>query len=437
VGVLDGYDIIRILITKIEQIMDQMTTIVKTYWKAIVPIVLAIIIITVLRGCQKDEVAVDDAVKKPSAVSSKTYLPYNQPANASPITGESCANYNKRTFGVVFNGDRGSRQFFSNVSQADFVAEIPHRVEHGQPRLLAVFGCNTPEIVGPMRSGRVDHINVAASLDAVYVPWGGSGVSKALLAKGVVDHIDCNGEVAPSGGVACFRRSGSMNQLEKASTSIPKLIDVAGANNYRSENNFEGFNHQGELPLAQRATYSRVSVKYEDPYRADYQYDPETNSYLRFFEGQPDIDFETKQQHAPKNLITIITKKDSWRADIDYVGQGLQDPWDGVPADKKRSESGQYPNMQLGDPWFDTKFEDEARFFFNGQEIRGTWKKAKSAEAPFEFYDEDGDPIHFVPGQIWLHILGHADKVSHETAEEYAERLEDEAEDRAAGTVVQ
>ncbi len=415
--------------------MDQIITIVRGYWKAIVPIILAIIIILVLRGCQKEEIPVVEPVVQQKKTLSKNYLPYDQPADASPITGESCANYNKRTFGVMFNGDRGSRQYFSNVSQADFVAEIPHRAEHGQPRILAVFGCNTPEIVGPMRSGRVDHINIATSLDAIYVPWGGSSIAKALLKKGGIDQIDCNGEVAPSGGIACFRRSGPMSQVEKASTSIPKLAEVAAANNYRSETNFGGFNHQGELPQADRPTYSKIAVKYEDPYLVEYFYNPQTNSYDRYFGGQPDIDYETKQPHSPKNLITIITKKDSWWADIDYVGQGLQDPWDGVSPDKKKSENGQYPNLQLGDPWFDTKFEDEARFFFNGKETKGTWKKAKSAEAPFEFFDEDGEPIHFVPGQIWMHVLGHSRRVSHENAQEYAERLEDEAQEQ--GVVAQ
>lgn len=406
-----------------DQFQSQAMT--KKPWIPIVGVLLLVILIVLfVRGCGKDDVIeVKEAEEK--VVAKGEFLPYDKPANASPITGEACDNYNKRAFGVMLNGDESARKYFANITLADFVAEVPHRAEHGQPRILAVYGCNTPETIGPMRSGRVDHISIATSLDAVYVPWGGSSIAKALLKKGGIDQIDCNGEVAPVGGNACFRRPGPMTQLQKASTSIPKLIDVAQANNIRGENNFSGFEHQGELPRADRPNYSKVAVKYQDPYRVEYLYNPDTNSYDRFFQNQPDVDFETKKQHSPKNLITIIVKKEAWHKDVDYVSQGLQDPWAGVPADAQNRDTGQYPNMQLGDPWFDRKFEGEARFFFNGQEVDGFWKRQKSAEAPFEFFDENNQPIHFVPGQIWMHVLGHSRRVSHTDEAEHLEKLEE------------
>ncbi len=408
--------------------MDQLNETLRLYWKPILAAFFVLAMVLLFRGCVKEE-KVAPAQPTPSAKKvSGNYIPYTRPADASPITGESCANHAKRTYGVMFNGDRGSRQYFSNLSQADFIAEIPHRMGHGQPRILAVYGCNMPETVGPMRSGRVDHINVAASLDAVYVPWGGSSVAKALLKRGGIDQLDCNGEIAPGGGAACFRRTGPMNTLEKASVNLPKLASVAQANNYRSTTNFKGFDHQGELAVAQRPGYSKIFVKYDDPYRVEYEYDSQTNSYKRFFQGKPDIDYETKQQYAPKNLITIITKKEAWYAEEDYVGKGLDDPWAGVAESNRKRDSGQYPNMQLGDAWFDTKFEGEARFFFNGQDVKGTWKKADAPDAKFEFFDRAGAPIHFVPGQIWMHVLEHDRKVSHDSEEEY---LEKQAEQQA------
>ncbi len=353
-------------------------------------------------------------------------IPYNLPENASKITGLSCENNDKRPFAIMYSGDRSARKYFSSLSLADFVLEMPHRPMHGQPRLMGVFQCNTPEIVGPMRSGRTDHISVAGSLDAIYVPWGGSSVGKALLTKGVIDHIDCNGEVAPAGGSACFRRSGPMSTLESASSSIPKLIKRAEEVGYRKETQVIGFNHQGDLPLEERPEYARVRVKFEKPSDVEYLYDKETNSYLRFFDDASDIDYATKKQYAPKNLITIITKKDAWLTDTDYVAQGLKDPWDGTDTAHREREDGQYPNMQLGDPWFDTKYEGEAEFFFNGQHIKGIWKREKGIDEPFQFFDEEGKDIHFAPGQVWMHVLGHSRTVSYEDETEYQERLEDE-----------
>lgn len=368
-------------------------------------------------------------IEKETNQQDDNFIPYREPENASAITGLACENRDKRPIAVMFTGDKGARKYFSNLSLADLILEMPHRPMHGQPRLMGVFQCNTPEIVGPMRSGRTDHISVAGSLDAIYVPWGGSSVGKALMKKGLIDHIDCNGEVAPTGGLACFRRQGEMSQLEKASSNILDLLGVAEKAGYRKEAQVEGFAHQGDLPREERPDYARVRVKFESPYEIEYFYDSETNSYLRNFHGDKDVDFETKKQYAPKNLITIITKKDAWLTDTNYVELGLQDPWDGIDEEYKQRDSGQYPNMQLGDPWFDTKFEGDADFFFNGKHIVGTWKREKGLEKPFRFFDEKGEKIRFAPGQIWMHVLGHARKISYEDEQEYNERLTEEAKE--------
>lgn len=395
--------------------------------KIIYPVIIFAVIIS-LSGCKKKEKA-ETETNKDQKVEEGNYYSYKNLNNASAITGLSCENYNRRAFAVMYSGDHSARQYFANLSLADFVLEMPHRPMHGQPRIMGVFQCNTPEIVGPMRSGRTDHISVAGSLDAIYVPWGGSSVGKNLLKKNVIDHIDCNGEVAPSGGDACFRRSGPMSTLESASSSVPKLIERAGEVGYRKESQTKGFLHQGEAPLEERPEHARVTVKFEKPNRVVYEYDKATNSYLRYYDGNPDIDYETQKQYAPKNLITIITKKDSWLADYDYVAAGLQDPWDGIDQEHRLRESGQYPNMQLGDPWFDTKYESEAEFYFNGKRIIGTWKREKGIDKPFKFYDDQGKEIRFVPGQIWMHVLGHGRSVGYDDETEYQEKLENETEE--------
>ncbi len=330
---------------------------------------------------------------------------YQPPANASKITGLACDNFDKRPFAVMYSGDFGARKYFANLSLADFVLEMPHRYTHGQPRLMGIFQCNTPEIVGPMRSGRVDHISVANSFNAIYVPWGGSSIGKALLKKSVVDHIDCNGEVYPSGGAACFRREGPMSRLASASSSIPELIKKSEEVGYEKSWNWEGFQHQGDVPEDERPKSSVVKIGFESPTDVEYHYKPETNSYSRFFHGAPDVDYETKNQYAPKNLIVIQTEKEPWLVGNDYLSLGVQDPWTGVDALHRRNDNGHYPNMQLGDPWFDTKHSGPATFYLNGEEIIGTWRRKKESESPFEFFDGNGEHIQFVPGQIWMHVL--------------------------------
>ena len=350
----------------------------------------------------------------------------------SPISGLECDNWNRRPFAIMYSGDMDARRNFRALSQADFVLEMPHRPMHSQPRVMGIFQCATPTAMGPMRSGRTDHISVADSLDAIYVPWGGSSVGKNLLKDKIVEYIDCNGEVAPVGGVACRKDRSllvtTLNSAGAAFSDLSKLMNVAEESGYRITSETKGFHHRADLERDKRPSYGKVKIKVRnwDINEIDYMYDAETNSYKRFLQGKKgslakeDIDQATGEQYAPKNIIGIITKKESWQTEVDYVGQGLKDPWAGINAEQQKRDDGQYSNMQLGDPWFDTKFEGPARFFIDGQDIKGTWKKTKGLGEQFRFYNSKNKPIEFVPGQIWMHVLGHDKHIS------YDEEPEDE-----------
>ena len=348
----------------------------------------------------------------------------------SPISGLKCDNWNRRPMAIMYSGDMDARRNFRSISQADFVLEMPHRPMHNQPRVMAVFQCESPTAMGPMRSGRTDHISVASSLDAIYVPWGGSSVGKNLLKNHEVDHIDCNGEVAPVGVAPACRKDNSLlvttlRSAGAAFSNLPELVKTAEKNNYRMTSQTKGFHHQAELPRDQRADYGLVKIKTDPPYRVYYEYDPETNSYKRNLLKKRggalnvDIDQATGEQYAPKNVIGILAKREAWRMEVDYLGQGVMDPWAGIDAEHKKRDDGQYPNFQFGDPWFDTRFEGPARFFINGEDIKGVWKRTKGVDEPFRFYDDKGEPIKFVPGQIWMHVLSHGEHVSYD--DEYEE----------------
>ncbi len=415
--------------------MEQIIHFVRQYWKIFVPVLIALLAIVLLKGCTKKDDVVVDTKEEVQEVVQGDYLPYDAPANASPLTGESCANYDKRAFGVMFSGSTDARQVYHNLDKADFVLEMPHRPMHGEPRILAVYQCDTPDKVGPMRSGRVDHISVAQSVGAIYAPWGKSSIAGALLSRESVEHIEVGDGIRANDGsrVGFIDRSIRMTSANPAFADVSGLISAAADRGYNTSSQTESFAHQGEPALEDRPSYQKINVKFEGDSRVQYFYDKETNSYLRTYGDDPHVDFVSKQQYAPKNIITIITKKEAWWVDNDFAQRGLDNPWEGVPTDYQNRDNGQYPNMQLGDPWFDTKFEDEARFFFNGREIDGTWRRADAPNAPFEFFDENGAPIRFAPGQIWLHVLGHKQRVSHTSEEEYLEEQAKAEREAASG----
>lgn len=395
---------------------------------------LALISVTALAGCgckKKEKIEVEVSTEEPIA----KVVPYESPANASPITGLACDNYQKRSFGVMYSGSNDARPYWKNLDKADFVLEMPHRM-HNEPRLLGVFQCEVPSELGPMRSGRVDHMSVADSMGAVFVTWGKSIVAKSAMDREFADNLEVGSGTTSSDGT----RSGYIDpnikfySANSAYADLNGIIGMSKDKGYSGENLFEGFKHQGEVVVEDRPEYGLVDVKFDtSSYRIKYQYDKATNSYKRFHKGEPSIDMISGEQYAPKNIIGIVAKRDSWLAEKDYVAEGLKDPWAGVPQEKV--ESNQYPNMQLGDPWFDTKFEGVAKFYMNGQEHKGMWKREKGNNKPFKFYYEDGTEVHFVPGQIWMHVLPHGQKVGYEDEEEYQERLEEEAAAATTGTV--
>jgi hypothetical protein len=385
-------------------------------------------------GCKRDQ---EKEISSQKDVQKESVVPYEKPENASPITGLACDNYDKRPFAIMYSGDTETRPYFSNITKADMVVEMPHRAIHGGTRVMAVFGCNTPEQIGPMRSARTDFMSIADSIDAVFVLWGGDSITKNLLNKKVMDSLTCADGGVNAGSEACYRMDTTtvpLDMEDRAFTSMPALIASANKYGYSNQNTFKGFDHQGEIALEQRPEYGKLTVGFDNPFRVHYEYNPQNNSYERIFNGEEEYDFMTKERVAPKNVIVIQTKKDAFYTDTDYVGQGLRDPWDGVDAEHQRNDTSQYPNFQLGDPWFDTVFEGPAQFYMNGKEIIGTWKKQRGEKEPFAFYDSNGQKVHFVPGQIWMEVLMNGKTVkwkegtAQDRAEEKAERENPEPE---------
>lgn len=323
----------------------------------------------------------------------------------SPLSGRTCDAWQRRPMAVMYTGDSGTRQWMANTSKAEIMVEMPHRSVHGGTRLMGIFQCDAPDVVGPMRSGRTDFLSVAGAYDAIFAPWGGSSIMKNLLKQGVNDHIDCNGEVAPDGGDACFRRSdGPKSTMDKASANVQKLYARADSLGYRKETRFNGQRFQTDIAMAQRPEVGSLKIDFERPFRVVYQYDKPTNTYKRYFNKEPDIDYATGQQVAPKNVIVIKSKKNIFSTKEDYVGRGLKDPWDGIDEEHRKNDSEQYPNMELGDPWFDTEYSGEARIYMNGREIVGTWSREKGLDKPFTFKDGQGSPIALVEGQTWIEV---------------------------------
>ncbi len=309
----------------------------------------------------------------------------------SPISGISCENWNRRSLAVMQPGDVTARPA-AGFSEADMVIEMPV-ITSSITRLMAVYVCNTPPEVGSMRSARHDFIHLAKGLDAIFAPWGRSeshsgtdsvGLAQGILNRGEIDNINCNQDAGKSctlcSASPCFRKEGIARGVDSGYGKPAEFWNCAQELGYRVENNFSGYSHQVEAPESERPGGGHLRVAFGGPYAVEYDYDKASNSYLRTWGGVVDTDRNNGKRIAPKNVAVMFA-----------VSEQIE---------------GQYNNVQLGDPWYDTSDSGDAYYYMNGQQYRGTWKKDKfNIASKLFFYNESGQEIKFVPGQIWVEIL--------------------------------
>jgi len=351
-----------------------------------------------------------DHIRMENGTTQQSAGPLNQ-GNVSPISGLACDNWNRRAFAFMQPVDVQARPV-AGFSQADMIFEMPNPAEGiFVTRLMGVYLCDIPTEIGALRSARHDYINIAKGLDAVFVGWGGSAFAIKKLNDGVIDNIDCNGQGGKKAPQCCFRkeRTGLMRVEDTGYAKGEAILSCSKEFGYRSEGKFAGYPHRAEAAEADRPNGGHLRVGYPGVMKAEYDYDKSSNSYLRTWGGAPDTDRNNGQRIAPKNIVVMTAENEQIMADVDYKGRGVSDPWEGLPEGEKTGPtniSGRYNNLQLGDPWFDTQDSGSARFFMDGREIDGTWKKSKaSAEPKLTFYDSAGKEVQFVPGQIWVEVV--------------------------------
>lgn len=330
--------------------------------------------------------------------------PMKNTGPVSPISGLPCDNWNRRPVAVMQPADVSARPA-AGFSVADIVFEMPVFTS-SNTRLMGVYLCNIPDDIGSMRSARHDYLPLAKSLDAVFVHWGYSKFAETLLSQKIIDNINCLTTSFcprwPQTGIMKYEDTGHITR-----DAIEKALAQYG---YRTTGNFSGYPHQAELALDVRPAGGHLRLAFPNPYDVSYDYDRATNSYLRTWDKGPDTDKNGGTRIAPKNIAVLIAESEQIKLATDYKARGVQDPWALVPNDEQAGLDyggvGRYNNINMGDPWFDTKDTGDAFYYFNGQQYNGTWKKDKnSLDSKLTFLDESGKEILFVPGQIWVDVM--------------------------------
>jgi hypothetical protein len=248
--------------------------------------------------------------------------------------------------------------------------------EFGVTRFMAVYAPGiTPDApqIGPVRSTRLYFVQWAMGFHAVYAHAGGSPQGLALAES--TDQL-VNLDAQFDKNVAYFGRSSDRPAPHNLYTSSADVEQAAADLGVASFDEPEvGFLFKADVPESQRPASERLD--YFFIYREDnagWDYDPQTNGYLRLRRGRPARDAATDQQLWTKNVVLIeveeapIAGDEKGRIEQDVIGSGA------------------------------------ARVFMDGVERAATWRKDDAA-APLRFYAASGDELRLNAGPVWIVAL--------------------------------
>lgn len=291
----------------------------------------------------------------------------------SLISGIPCQNYNRRPFAVILAEDSEARPL-SAISMADLVFEM-EVITGSVTRMMAIYQCESPQEIGSIRSARHDFIPLALGLDAIFAHWGGSHFALDILKQEAAEDLDA----LPNPHNIFYRKLG-IPAPHNGFTNMERMINAAQKLGYRLTMNFEGYQHL-ENPKSKISNSKQImEVNYAYPYNVKYEYNPKTDSYLRWRAGLKEVDKLTGKQVEIQNMVIMRAKS--------------------------RQIEGQYNDI-------DIEGTGEAVYYVSGKEVRGYWQKDKAnPSSKLYFYDENDEEVKFAPGKIWVNVVRPDQKVN-------------------------
>lgn len=232
--------------------------------------------------------------------------------------------------------------------------------EGGITRYLALYQEDQPEIVGPVRSLRVDTLDWAMGFDASIAHIGGRP-----------EALELDDE----------REAKSLNQFDYSEPYYRDDERAAPHNVYaRTDDLRELQNELGhekssfdEIPRSddnpsQEPQADTITIDFSNPqFEVEFRYDGSTNTYVRYLAGSPHVSDDADGPIAVKNLVVIT-----------------------LPADRT-TDSGALGN-------------GEALVFKDGDVITARWEKPDYQER-IKIVDDENNEIPLNRGKTWIAVL--------------------------------
>jgi hypothetical protein len=286
-------------------------------------------------------------------------------SSESGLSGARCEDADRRPVAAMLASDPITRPV-SGFAVADMVWEMPVLVSN-VTRLMAVYQCGRPEDIGSIRSARHDYLFLAEGIDAVLGHWGGSYHALNRIAAG--EFLTINALTNPFN---TYFRKNHLPAPHNGFTSYDNLWNATEKLNYRTKTDFKGYSFKDDADTEDRPVGGKLSIAWPGSYRVHYEYNQETNRYVRFWAGVKQLDGGSKEEVAPSAVIIMEVTNEFADGPGGYNDVGVEG-------------------------------EGALTVYQDGEVIKGTWRKNElQKNDPVHFMDERGKAIKFTRGQLWV-----------------------------------
>jgi hypothetical protein len=268
------------------------------------------------------------------------------------------------------------------ITKADQVYEW--LVEGLTTRLAAVFQSKDPNQIGSVRSARMTDTPIIPSLNAAFV-YSGGGPEELMKIHYDAAVVDRYIDLAP--GYGWGYRVGFREAPYNYFTTYKDVRDaLAGAPEGDQPVSIPSWNFLPPSvtdPLAGGMTASADATSITIPYRAlftvGYKYDAAAHSYARYDDGVREVDGQTGEAVAAKNVLVIQTE-------VHFTTDFGLDP--------------------AGNPKLDMTLigTGSGSLFRDGRRQDVTWTRPDIFDV-FTLRNASGETVRLAPGQTWIHIV--------------------------------
>lgn len=268
----------------------------------------------------------------------------------------------------------------TGVNAADVVYE--YEVEGGVTRFAAIYRSNAPEVVGPVRSGRLMDLNLVPMYQSLFAYSGASApVQELILAQEWRFQI-----ISPSIGDNCVEAG--FCRVERPGIDFEhtlfvdtnKVWERAEARGINDGFPARGFAF-GEEPDPDGLPAADILVDWYGQTNARWQYSEADNRYQRYTDGLEHIDTADGEQLWAHNLV-LIEAEHVDRPDLFEPGA---------------------PNTSID---INLMEQGRAYLFRDGVFYQGFWRRRSDAPGDaLQLIYGDGTPMKMQPGRTWVSVV--------------------------------